>query len=77
MSYFTWPKPYKAGHFFGTLWVLTRHDEDVSVLVSVVGSVTGRAVSDGEARRLVADQLKTGTEFHYRHKERREIEAKY
>ena len=44
-----------------TLWILTRHDEDVSVLVSVVGSVTSGAVSDGEARRLVTDQLKTGT----------------
>ena len=41
--------------------LLTWNNEDVSVLVSVVGSVTGRAVSDGEARRLVADQLKTGT----------------
>jgi hypothetical protein len=37
---------------------LTRHYEDVSVLVSVVCAVTGRTVADREARSLVADQLK-------------------
>jgi hypothetical protein len=37
---------------------LTRHYEDVSVLVSVVSPVTGRTVADREARGLVADQLK-------------------
>jgi len=36
---------------------LTRHDEDVPVLVAVVDPVTGGAVADGEPRRLVADQL--------------------
>ncbi len=39
------------------MW-LTRHYEDVSVLVSVVCAVTGRTVADRKARSLVADQLK-------------------
>ena len=36
---------------------LTRNDEDVPVLVPVVGPVAGRAVPDGEPRSLVGDQL--------------------
>ena len=38
---------------------LTRHDEDIPVLVPVVGPVARGAISDGEARSLVADQLET------------------
>lgn len=37
---------------------LTRYDEDISILVSVVRPVSGRAVADGEPWCLVTDQLK-------------------
>ena len=37
---------------------LTRYDEDISILVSVVRPVSGRAVTDGEPWCLVTDQLK-------------------
>ena len=40
---------------------LTRHDEDISVLVSVIRSVSCSTVSDSEAGGLVTDQLKHQT----------------
>ncbi len=38
--------------------VLTRHYENVPILVPVVCPMTGGAVADGEARGLVTNQLK-------------------
>ena len=38
--------------------LLTWHDENVTVFVTVVDPVTGGTVADGEPRRLVADQLR-------------------
>lgn len=49
--------------FFETtisLFLLTWYDENVPVLVPVVGSVSGCAVSDGEARCLVRYKLENG-----------------
>ena len=44
---------------------LTRHDEDISVLVSVIRSVSCSTVSDSEAGGLVTDQLKHQTYITY------------
>ena len=41
----------------GIIIMITWDDEDVSILVSVVGTMPGCAVADGEPGSLVADQL--------------------
>ena len=41
--------------------LLTRHDQDISVLVSVIRPVTRSTVSDSEPGGLVTDQLEHQT----------------
>ena len=51
----------KSWRTFLPVFILTRDDQDVSVLVSVIRPVTSSAVADSEAGGLVTDQLEHQT----------------
>ena len=51
----------KRGRRGLSVFILTRDDQDVSVLVSVIRPVTSSAVADSEAGGLVTDQLEHQT----------------